>query len=108
MVKLILIELHSVLKKIKPTWVLFVIFKEKKMLRFFFISLSFFVFVPNLLCNPSLIKQTLNGPIKGIELTSSLGQKYLAFKGVRYAMPPITGFDPFTGEKVDRRFKVSF
>lgn len=75
------------------------------MLQFFFVSLVI-VFIQNVRCSPSTIRQTLNGPIEGIELMSSLGQKYLAFKGVRYAMPPITVVHPITGDRVDRRFKV--
>lgn len=42
------------------------------------------------------IRQTANGPVEGIEETSSLGQKYYAFRGVPYAEPPIS----------ERRFKV--
>lgn len=52
------------------------------------------------------IRETWNGPVEGVELISSLGQKYHAFKGIPFAEPPITGVDPYTGEKVDRRFKV--
>lgn len=52
------------------------------------------------------IRQTTNGPIEGLEKTSSLGQKYYAFKGIPFAEPPISGIDPYTGELVDRRFKV--
>lgn len=54
------------------------------------------------------IRRTTNGPIEGIVQNSSLGQSYYAFKGVRFAEAPITGIDPLTGQKVDRRFKVSF
>lgn len=53
-----------------------------------------------------LIRQTSNGLVEGIEKTTSLGQKYYAFYGIPYAAPPITGIDQYTGEKVDRRFKV--
>ena len=53
-----------------------------------------------------LIRQTPNGLVEGIEETTSLGQKYYAFKGIPFAAPPITGIDPYTGENVDRRFKV--
>lgn len=53
-----------------------------------------------------LLRQTAHGPVEGVELTSSLGQKYYAFRGIPFAEPPITGIDPYTGEKVDRRFKV--
>lgn len=57
-------------------------------------------------CNEQLIRHTVNGPVQGVEETSSLGQKFFAFKGIPYAEPPITGKDPFTGLDVDRRFKV--
>lgn len=53
-----------------------------------------------------LLRQTTHGPVEGVELTSSLGQKYYAFRGIPFAEAPITGIDPYTGEKVDRRFKV--
>lgn len=53
-----------------------------------------------------IVRQTANGQVEGIEQQSSLGRKYYAFKGVPYAEPPITGIDPYTGETVDRRFKV--
>lgn len=53
-----------------------------------------------------LIRPTPNGLVEGIERTTTLGQKYYAFYGIPYAAPPITGIDPYTGEKVDRRFKV--
>lgn len=55
-----------------------------------------------------LIRQTTNGSVEGIEQISSLGQKYYAFRGIRYAEPPISGIDPYNGEKVDRRFKVKY
>lgn len=57
-------------------------------------------------CIPSTLRQTLYGPIEGVERTSILGQKYYAFEGIPYAEPPITGIDPYTGKQVDRRFKV--
>lgn len=57
-------------------------------------------------CDHRLVVLTANGPIEGIEQTTSLGQTYVAFKGVPYAEPPITGNDPYTGITVDRRFKV--
>lgn len=57
-------------------------------------------------CDPPTIRQTTNGPIEGLERTSSLGQKYYSFLGVPFAEPPITGTDPYTGKQVDRRFKV--
>lgn len=56
--------------------------------------------------NTPTLRQTTHGPVEGIEETSVLGQKYYAFRGIPYAAPPITGIDPYTGEKVDRRFKV--
>lgn len=49
---------------------------------------------------------TVNGPVQGIEQISALGQKYYSFRGIPFAAPPITGTDSFTGERVDRRFKV--
>lgn len=52
------------------------------------------------------IRQTLNGPVEGIVQTSVLGQSYYAFLGIPFAEPPITGVDPYTGGRVDRRFKV--
>lgn len=52
------------------------------------------------------IRQTTHGPIEGLELTSSLGQKYYSFRGIPFAEPPITGIDLHTGGEVDRRFKV--
>lgn len=55
---------------------------------------------------PPTIRRTINGPIEGVVLNSSLGQPYYAFKGVRYAEAPITGPDPLSGAEVDRRFKV--
>lgn len=60
----------------------------------------------NVWCTLPTVRQTNNGPVEGIEILSSLGQKYYAFKGIPYAEPPITGIDPYTSEKVDRRFKV--
>ena len=69
-----------------------------------FVILSIFLLALSVQCD--LIRQTANGPIEGIEQTSSLGQKYYAFRGVPFAEPPITGIDPYTGEPVDRRFKV--
>lgn len=54
----------------------------------------------------TVIRQTANGPVEGIERMSVLGRKYYAFRGVPYAEPPITGPDRYTGEEVDRRFKV--
>lgn len=51
-------------------------------------------------------RQTLNGPVEGVEQTTALGQKFYSFYGIPFAEPPITGIDPYTGEHVDRRFKV--
>lgn len=70
---------------------------------------AIFFLIANVHCNlfPS-IRQTTNGPIEGVLQNSSLGQLYYAFKGLRFAEAPITGIDPLTGEKVDRRFKVGF
>lgn len=67
---------------------------------------SLLLLVLGVYCDLTIVKQTNNGPIEGIEQTSSLGQKYYAFRGVPYAETPITGKDPHTGEQVDRRFKV--
>lgn len=53
-----------------------------------------------------IIRQTQNGLVEGVEQYSSLGQKYFAFRGIPFAEPPITGMDPYTGDQVDRRFKV--
>lgn len=52
------------------------------------------------------VRQTANGPVEGLGETSALGQQYYAFRGIPFAEPPITGTDPYTGEEVDRRFKV--
>lgn len=73
-----------------------------------FLSFLSLLLLLNVACNNNLstVRQTKNGPIQGIEMTSSLGQKYYAFKGIPYAEPPISGMDPYTGEQVDRRFKV--
>lgn len=72
-----------------------------------FISTSFIVIIAQyVFCDTPTIRQTCNGPVEGIELISSLGQKYYAFKGIPFAETPITGTDPYTGEQVDRRFKV--
>ena len=57
--------------------------------------------------DPSIVRQTNNGPVEGIEQTSIFGKKYYSFRGIPYAEAPITGIDPYTGEMVDRRFKVS-
>lgn len=52
------------------------------------------------------VRQTSNGPVEGTIKISSLGKKYYAFLGIPYAEVPITGIDPYSGEQVDRRFKV--
>lgn len=69
-------------------------------------SISILLIALSVCCDSSLLRQTQNGPVQGVERTSVLGQKYYAFEGIPYAEPPITGTDPYTGEKVDRRFKV--
>lgn len=68
--------------------------------------ISMFIYSANESDELSTLRQTLNGPVEGVEEISSLGQKYYAFRGVPFAEPPITGIDPYTGEHVDRRFKV--
>lgn len=70
------------------------------------IAFSLLWLVLSVCCNSPTRRQTNNGPVEGIELTSSLGQKYYAFKGIPFAEPPITGKDPFTDAEVERRFKV--
>lgn len=55
-------------------------------------------------CN---IRQTNNGPVEGMIQSGIFGKKFYAFRGIPYAETPITGIDPNTGEKVDRRFKVN-
>lgn len=57
-------------------------------------------------CSLSTERQTTNGPVRGIEQISSLGQRYYSFRGIPFAEPPITGIDPYTLERVDQRFKV--
>lgn len=52
------------------------------------------------------VRQTANGPVEGTIKTSSLGNQYYALMGIPYAEVPITGIDPYSGEHVDRRFKV--
>lgn len=64
------------------------------------------VFILSARCDPPTIRQTNNGPVEGIEQTSFFGKKYYSFRGIPYAEVPITGIDPYTGEQVDRRFKV--
>lgn len=76
------------------------------MYRIILVPFLFLMFVINVYYVLPTIRQTQNGPVEGIEQTSSLKQKYYAFKGVPFAEPPITGRDPYTGEQVDRRFRV--
>ena len=57
-------------------------------------------------CTPPTIRQTVNGPVEGVGMRTSIGQTFYAFKSIPYAKPPVTGIDPQTGETVDRRFKV--
>lgn len=57
-------------------------------------------------CRNPLVRQTKNGPVEGVEMETISGQTFYAFKTIPYANPPITGRDPYTGEIVDRRFKV--
>lgn len=52
------------------------------------------------------IRQTANGAVEGIERISSFGKKYFSFRGIPYAEAPISGIDPYSGDTVDRRFKV--
>lgn len=76
------------------------------MYRLFGISMQIVLFALSVNSDLLTVRQTTNGPIEGKVETSSLGKKYYAFKGIPYAEAPITGRDPNTGEKVDRRFKV--
>lgn len=72
-------------------------------------SFLLFTLSPSVYCDfGATLRQTSNGPVEGTERISSLGQKYYSFIGIPYAEPPITGSDPYTGEHVDRRFKVLF
>lgn len=66
------------------------------------------IMILNVYCDPMTVKQTTAGPVEGILQTSSLGQQYIAFRGIPFASAPITGLDPFSGEEVDRRFKVCY
>lgn len=63
-------------------------------------------FVLNVHGDQSTIRFTGNGPVEGAIKKSVFGQKYHSFRGIPYAEPPITGIDPYTGQRVDRRFKV--
>lgn len=69
---------------------------------------TFLLFLTNTRYDLPTVRRTLNGPVEGITEISVLGQTYYAFKGIPFAEPPITGRDPYTGEHVDRRFKVLF
>lgn len=70
--------------------------------------LSFFLFFTTTRYDSPIIRQTLNGAVEGITEISVFGQKYYAFLGIPFAEPPITGRDPYTGEQIDRRFKVLY
>lgn len=70
------------------------------------VSLSYLFLAQNVRSDQPTVRETSNGPVEGIEEVTSLGQNYYAFKGIPYAEPPITGIDPYSGEQVDRRFKV--
>ena len=71
------------------------------------VSLAFSLLALSIQCrNSPLIRQTLNGPVEGVAQTTILGQVIYAFLGIPFAEPPITGTDPYTGQQVDRRFKV--
>lgn len=75
--------------------------------RVIYVPLAILLLVLNVVSSISpTIRQTLNGPVEGIVQTSVLGQLFYAFLGIPFAEPPITGIDPYTGERVDRRFKV--
>lgn len=77
--------------------------------RIFLLFLLFLLIVLNVVnggLSKTIIRQTSNGPIEGVKQISSLKQTYYAFRGIPYAEPPITGRDPYTGEKINRRFKV--
>lgn len=70
------------------------------------VSLSLLLTGPYVQSAQPTLRQTVNGPVQGIEMTTSFGEIFYAFKSIPYAKPPITGRDPYTGEMVDRRFKV--
>lgn len=79
------------------------------MARLIFELLSIFLLALGLYCQPlppPTFRQTRNGPVEGTEQISSLGQKYYAFRGIPFAESPITGWDAYNGQQVDRRFKV--
>lgn len=50
--------------------------------------------------------QTTHGPVQSVKYVTVFEQECHGFYGIPYAAPPITGIDPYTGEQVDRRFKV--
>lgn len=68
------------------------------------LSIASILFVAQ--CDAKTVRITANGPVEGIEQMSSLQQKYYAFRSIPYAEAPISGKDPYTGQYVDRRFKV--
>lgn len=72
------------------------------------VALSFQLLVLNVCCDDVTVRYTENGPVEGTELLTSLGQQYVAFKGIPFAEPPVTGTDLHTGEWIDRRFKVLY
>lgn len=80
--------------------------EEKKMFGIICVQLLLILYKVNAYCNTPTVRMTANGPIEGIVQISSLGQKYYSFRGIPFAAPPITGKDPYTGQQVDRRFKV--
>lgn len=71
------------------------------------ISLALLLLLQYVQCDRPTLRQTANGPVEGIEFTIPFNStKVYAFLSIPYAKPPITGKDPYTGELVDRRFKV--
>lgn len=66
--------------------------------------LSLFFFLKNRYT--SLVVQTTHGPVESVKYMTRIEQKCHHFMGIPYAAPPITGIHPYTGEEVDRRFKV--
>lgn len=70
------------------------------------VFLLFLTIVHYVQCKRPIIRQTANGPVEGFEKKTILGQTYYSFLAIPFANPPITGKDPYTGDFVDRRFKV--
>lgn len=70
------------------------------------VSLSLLLMLQYVTCARPTLRQTVNGPVEGVEMRTSSGKPLYAFISIPYANPPITGRDPYTGEVVDRRFKV--